>query len=215
MRSSGSAFRPLAFGVASLALHAAALIGWETSTDRPLLHASDHAVLIVSIEAPPARRPAAIPPSPTSAAAEQPKQETSTTERAVANPALDTKEPVDTERRGGADAPVSTTAPADAAGADMRNWLRARVAGELSRYFTYPSLARQRGLSGTVVLAYRIESDGRLEDIMVARSSGYALLDRSAISDLGRVPPLTDAMPRLGGIAVEETVAVIYRLREN
>ncbi len=96
-----------------------------------------------------------------------------------------------------------------------RAWLRLRVAEALNRYFTYPLLARQHNFEGTVILTYRIEADGRLDGIAVARSSGYALLDRAAVADLRRVPPLADAVSSLHGGAMEDKLPVIYRLRDN
>lgn len=130
-------------------------------------------------------------------------------EAASAAPSAVVAEPAERASADGAE-----SGPTDVSAA-TRNWLRARITDELGRYFTYPWIARQRGLSGTVVLAYRVEASGELRDIAVARSSGYALLDRAALADLRRVPPLRDAVPRLRGEPVEDTLAVIYRLRDN
>src|SRR6267154_366096 len=46
----------------------------------------------------------------------------------------------------------------------------------------YPSASRRAGEEGTVLLAIVIGQDGRPLDISVARSSGYAELDESAVN---------------------------------
>lgn len=93
--------------------------------------------------------------------------------------------------------------------------LQRLAADRLSRHFTYPALARQRGWSGTVVLAFVVDADGRLNDIDIAQSSGFALLDRSAADDLRRLGRLDAAVPWLQGDAVAVTLPVEYRLLEN
>ncbi len=58
---------------------------------------------------------------------------------------------------------------------------------ELARHFNYPLLARRRGWEGEVLLAFRLEADGRITGAHVARSSGYGVLDRAALTALGKV----------------------------
>jgi TonB family protein len=55
------------------------------------------------------------------------------------------------------------------------------------RYLTasrpaYPILARMRGYEGMVLLAVEVTTDGRTGEVRVKQSSGYALLDRSALN---------------------------------
>jgi len=45
----------------------------------------------------------------------------------------------------------------------------------------YPVLARERNWSGAVIVALRLDAEGRVEDATVERSSGYAILDREAL----------------------------------
>ncbi len=45
----------------------------------------------------------------------------------------------------------------------------------------YPMRARQLGFEGTVVLTVRIDQKGGVEDVKIAVSSGYSLLDQSAL----------------------------------
>lgn len=44
----------------------------------------------------------------------------------------------------------------------------------------YPSLAKRRGWEGTVLLRVRVDTNGRPREVVIERSSGHALLDRSA-----------------------------------
>lgn len=44
----------------------------------------------------------------------------------------------------------------------------------------YPAIARRRGWEGTVLLRVRVDEHGRPREVAIERSSGHALLDRSA-----------------------------------
>jgi TonB family protein len=66
-----------------------------------------------------------------------------------------------------------------------------------------------------VLLALRIESDGRLEKVHVERGSGYAVLDHSALDSLNRLGRLTEASAWLEGRSLDMQLPVIYRLIEN
>ncbi|NPU83426.1 MAG: TonB family protein [Syntrophaceae bacterium] len=46
---------------------------------------------------------------------------------------------------------------------------------------SYPLAARLRGYEGMVLLSVEVSADGRVDDLMVKRSSGYEVLDRSAL----------------------------------
>jgi len=48
----------------------------------------------------------------------------------------------------------------------------------------YPSLARRKGYEGTVVLEALVDRNGRVSDLRVLKSSGYPILDRSAIASV-------------------------------
>jgi TonB family protein len=45
----------------------------------------------------------------------------------------------------------------------------------------YPSIARMRGYEGVVLLAVEIFADGRVGSLKIKKSSGYSVLDRSAL----------------------------------
>lgn len=86
------------------------------------------------------------------------------------------------------------------------------VRSRLTRYLAYPPLARARGWEGTVLVGFRLASDGQLEAIRVARSSGYDILDASALDSLGKVGRV-DAPGKNGNERLQQLeLAVMYRL---
>jgi protein TonB len=50
----------------------------------------------------------------------------------------------------------------------------------------YPVLARMRGYEGVVLLSVAVTEDGRAGEVRIKRSSGYALLDQSALGAVRR-----------------------------
>ena len=97
----------------------------------------------------------------------------------------------------------------------LRNQLQGELQTRLARYLTYPPLARERGWQGTVWLGLHVEPNGRLENVHLERSSGYAVLDRSALNSLSRLGYLTEAVAWLNGRSLDMQLPVIYRLVEN
>lgn len=97
----------------------------------------------------------------------------------------------------------------------LRNQLLGELQTRLSHYLTYPPLARQRGWEGTVLLGLRVESDGHLEKIRIERSSGYAVLDHSALNSLSRLGRLAGVSLRLNGRSLDMQLPIIYQLVEN
>lgn len=96
-----------------------------------------------------------------------------------------------------------------------RAYLRSRLLANLANYFYYPALARSRGWEGTVLLGLRVEPDGQLDKIRLEHSSGYAVLDHSALNSLKRIGNLVEARAWLEGHSVDMQLPVIYRLIEN
>ncbi|MHB8741575.1 MAG: energy transducer TonB family protein [Sulfuricaulis sp.] len=120
------------------------------------------------------------------------------------NSAHDTQDPV----------PPSTTAIGEADRHDQASaQIRARLNTDLARYFDYPYVARLRGWEGTVLLAFNIEANGRLEKIRIAHSSGYAVLDDSALSTLRKVERLAETVDWFQGREQTMQIPVVYRLR--
>ena len=61
-------------------------------------------------------------------------------------------------------------------------------------------------------LAFRVAPDGELQHIHVAHSSGYAVLDNSALNSLKRLGNLADARVSLEGRSIDMQLPVTYKL---
>jgi TonB family protein len=76
----------------------------------------------------------------------------------------------------------------------------------------YPSSSRQRGETGTVVLAFMVDANGQVTRSEVRHSSGYALLDQTAMNTLSQCPfqpAYRDGSP----IASEAVVTYVWKLQ--
>ncbi|RAP58359.1 energy transducer TonB [Oleiagrimonas sp. MCCC 1A03011] len=58
--------------------------------------------------------------------------------------------------------------------------VHANLAYALAPTPIYPTAARRAGMQGTVMLRVLVDAQGRPQDVQVAQSSGYPLLDRTA-----------------------------------
>lgn len=68
------------------------------------------------------------------------------------------------------------------------NQVRTRLVADLNRFINpYPSVAKGHAWEGQVVLGVTVETDGRLSDIRILRSSGNSVLDRHAVDSLRKV----------------------------
>lgn len=93
-----------------------------------------------------------------------------------------------------------------------RAQVKAHLLADLRRYFEYPMMALNAGWQGTVWLSVTLEPDGRVDQINVTRSSGYDVLDSSAIKAMKRVGRLSEAEQWLSGRSLEVPIPVVYRI---
>jgi periplasmic protein TonB len=85
---------------------------------------------------------------------------------------------------------------------------------ELKQYFTYPKLAKKRNWQGKVLLALRITPSGNLENIHLAGSSGYNILDEAALRAIHQVKTLPKLQSQLKtNLKIE--VPILYQLIEG
>ncbi len=91
----------------------------------------------------------------------------------------------------------------------------AHVRDDIARHFNYPLLAKKRGWEGEVRLGLHILANGDIGRIVIAQSSGHALLDRSAVETLNRIGQIGGAAAWLQGRSLELTLPVIYRLTNS
>jgi TonB family protein len=90
----------------------------------------------------------------------------------------------------------------------FREQILVKLRQAISAHFTYPLLARKRNWQGEVLLTFRLERDGRITGVRIARSSGYGLLDHAALNALVQVERLGKILPH--SLTVE--FPIIYRL---
>lgn len=84
----------------------------------------------------------------------------------------------------------------------------------LNQHFTYPRLAQRRNWQGKVLLSIRVTASGKIKNIKLNQSSGYAILDQAAMSSLtkvGELPQLISWLP----YDIDLTLPVIYQLTEG
>ncbi len=93
----------------------------------------------------------------------------------------------------------------------QKQHLRASVMEFITGQLNYPAIARRKGWQGVVKLQLLIESDGHISDLHIEQTSGYALLDKAALSSL-QLAHVPDAAQWLDGKAVSIVVPVEYRL---
>jgi TonB family protein len=75
------------------------------------------------------------------------------------------------------------------ASSDMYRLIRTAIA----KVLVYPALAKKRGIEGTVITEFTINSSGYPENIKIAGSSGYDILDTAARDTVLRASPFNAA----------------------
>jgi len=61
--------------------------------------------------------------------------------------------------------------------------ISARIS-DLKLTIEYPELARRQAMQGRVIVAFRIRDDGRVDHVHIVQSSGYGILDESALHSI-------------------------------
>ncbi len=77
----------------------------------------------------------------------------------------------------------------------------------------YPILARMRGYEGMVLLAVEVLTDGRAGEVRIKKSSGYALLDQSALNAV-RAWRFEPARKRNMPLAMTVDIPIRFSLKE-
>lgn len=84
----------------------------------------------------------------------------------------------------------------------------------LAANFIYPPIALARGYQGRVIVRVDIESDGRISNARLHRSSGYNTLDLAAIASIRGIRQAPQLQQWLRGSRISINVPVVYRLIE-
>jgi protein TonB len=185
----------------SVLLHLALLVTWR-GNDTPGCCAADAEVAELAVQLVDARPTAGRPPLRVPQLS------------AVAPQAPSASDPTEASTSPAPDAAPASDSTALAAVSTRSRLAHDYLTAQLARYFTYPALARRQGWEGHVLLALTIEPDGQLENLQVASSSGYAVLDAAALHALQRVGRLAAAADWLAGTTLDMRLPVIYRLTE-
>lgn len=99
----------------------------------------------------------------------------------------------------GAGSAVALAVPDDGAAAAQYGAYLALVRRRIHELLTYPSSARNRGLSGSVLIEVEITATGAVGQVLLAASSSHRVLDEAALDaarGLRRVPFPPDVPPR-------------------
>ncbi len=220
------------FVLISLLAHAGLLLSWPATPPAPVTSATGGAPLQLALKAPSrdvAQEFEASPPRIKSAPADAQaspsvtrapvRQSRSGEEDVAARPAVQEAmseawslptDPATAMAGEGAGDRVVDATPHPVGAAEVR----ARIGEAVETHFYYPPLARRRGWEGEVVVAVRVDGDGRLSAIEVVASSGYRVLDSAAVDSLTRLArlPESSGLPAAG---IELTVPVRYRLLDR
>lgn len=81
------------------------------------------------------------------------------------------------------------------------------IRGRLRAHLCYPSIARERGWRGKVMVSFTIYPDGRAENIEVQKSCGISLLDKSALKTVHNASPFPSPP-----MAARIVVPIVYQL---
>ncbi|WP_245540106.1 energy transducer TonB [Sediminispirochaeta bajacaliforniensis] len=95
--------------------------------------------------------------------------------------------------------------------ADVSDLFLMILKNRISRNFTYPPIARNRGIEGLVAVRLSIAPNGSLEECLLQRSSGSSLLDKEALALLRSLFPF-DIAP---GEQIQCSIEVEYTLSDS
>jgi protein TonB len=83
----------------------------------------------------------------------------------------------------------------------------AQISQAIQRQLAYPAVARRLGWQGRVMVSFVVCLDGRIVDLQIVESSGYKVLDNSAITTIEQAAPFP-----LPPVRARLVVPVVYRL---
>lgn len=86
----------------------------------------------------------------------------------------------------------------------FRNWVQSRL--------TYPALAQENNIQGTVTVKFVVEKDGRLTNIQVLKSPDKTLSDE-AVQVLAKSPKWVPARQRDMAVRFSYTMPIVFKLQ--
>lgn len=112
---------------------------------------------------------------------------------------------------------ATVDAQAEEAGRPDADGIRAYrigLAREARAHRQYPSLARERGWTGTAEVRVDVSTDGQPRQILLARSSGHDILDREAVNMMSRAAASAALPESLRGRAFAVLLPVVFDISE-
>lgn len=102
--------------------------------------------------------------------------------------------------------------------------INATTPGKLSQYYmeirskvanqqVYPRIARMQGLSGRVLVIFELAKNGNIVEAKVQSSSGYEILDRSAVEAVKSAQPFPVFPEFFNRESVRVEIPLVYDLR--
>lgn len=77
----------------------------------------------------------------------------------------------------------------------------------------YPAWAKRQGIEGIVYINFTVLSNGVSQDIKVARSSGFTILDKEAARNVKRANPFPPIPENIKVSSIKMNVAIVYTLK--
>lgn len=119
--------------------------------------------------------------------------------------------PVEASR--GGDAPVSApAASSDGIQVDGIRQYRLSLAAQARKFKRYPARAMEAGMSGTTEVRVVVAPSGFPQDVSMAKTSGYDLLDQAALDMIRKAVPRTAIPEPLRGRSFVVSLPVVFDL---
>jgi protein TonB len=77
----------------------------------------------------------------------------------------------------------------------------------------FPAAAEKQGMSGTAVVSFTVNAQGRRQRRKIVRSSGHAILDQAAVAMVHKASPFPPVPANLGKGAIAISAPVRFDLR--
>jgi protein TonB len=110
--------------------------------------------------------------------------------------------------------PVAEEAPVQSRNAPDTTQVISIINLQLRQYFYYPRIAQKYNWQGQVILKFKINHNGKVENINIVESSGYKILDLAAVNALNKLNQIASNFnwPNNG---MDINLPVIYRLNKG
>jgi len=98
---------------------------------------------------------------------------------------------------------------------EIKAYVISRINYKIRNNFKYPQLARKNGWEGKVLLSLFVNSEGTIENAHIKTSSGYRILDKSALNALLKVKHIPRIKNWFNISYSEIIIPVIYQLQKG